>query len=174
MWTTTASGRCCSGAAGPFLSDVLERLWLSLGAGREEQLRALAASWCVSSDVGHSVHPNYAEKHDPRLERAWIAEMDGEMVGCVFLVRKSEAVAKLRLLLVDPRARGRGLGRRLVSECVRFARAARYRKVVLWTNDLLHSARRIYEEEGFRRTASEKHRSFGADLVGETWELPLR
>jgi DNA-binding MarR family transcriptional regulator/N-acetylglutamate synthase-like GNAT family acetyltransferase len=115
----------------------------------------------------------FAEKHDPKRERAWIAELEGEMVGCVFLVRKSEAVAQLRLLLVDPRARGRGVGRRLVSECVRFARAARYRKVVLWTSALLHSARRIYEEQGFERTGSESERSFGADLVFETWELAL-
>jgi DNA-binding MarR family transcriptional regulator/N-acetylglutamate synthase-like GNAT family acetyltransferase len=115
----------------------------------------------------------YAEKHDPKRERCWIAEKDEEMVGCVFLVRKSETVAQLRLLLVDPRARGLGIGSRLVSECLRFARAARYRKVVLWTNDVLHTARHLYEKEGFRRTAADRHRSFGHDLVGETWELVL-
>ena len=94
-------------------------------------------------------------------------------MGCVFLVRKSAQVCQLRLLLVDPRARGLGLGRRLVAECLRFARKARYKKMVLWTNDLLHAARHLYQEAGFRRTGRERHKSFGHDLVGETWELQL-
>jgi GNAT superfamily N-acetyltransferase len=91
----------------------------------------------------------------------------------VFVVKKSANVAQLRLLLVDPRARGRGLGRLLLAECLRFARGARYQKLVLWTNDVLHAARHLYEEAGFRRTAQDRHRSFGHDLVGETWELAL-
>jgi DNA-binding MarR family transcriptional regulator/N-acetylglutamate synthase-like GNAT family acetyltransferase len=115
----------------------------------------------------------YAKQHDPRRERAWIAECDGQVVGCVFVVKKSANVAQLRLLLVDPRARGRGLGRLLLAECLRFARGARYQKLVLWTNDVLHAARHLYEEAGFRRTAQDRHRSFGHDLVGETWELAL-
>lgn len=117
---------------------------------------------------------DYAGKHDPAREKAWIAELDGQPVGCVFLVRESDAVAKLRLLLVDPSARGHGLGRRLVDECVGFAERAGYRKIALWTNSVLHAARRIYEASGFRLVREEPHRSFGPDLVGQFWEKELR
>lgn len=110
---------------------------------------------------------------DPGRERSWIAERGGEIVGCCFLVRQSKHVAKLRMLLVDPAARGLGLGDRLVGECIAAARALGYRKLVLWTNDILHAARRIYERAGFRCVKSEKHRSFGKRLVGEYWELDL-
>ena len=110
---------------------------------------------------------------DASRERCWIADIDGAQVGSVFLVRDSDDVAKLRLLLVDPAGRGQGLGRRLVGECIAFARACGYRKITLWTQSILLAARGIYQRAGFRRVGEEKHHSFGVDLVGETWELKL-
>jgi DNA-binding MarR family transcriptional regulator/N-acetylglutamate synthase-like GNAT family acetyltransferase len=112
---------------------------------------------------------DYAEHHDPRREAAWIAEVDGEPVGCVLCVRKDDATAQLRLLLVDPRARGRGIGGRLIDECLRFARRAGYEQIVLWTNDVLHDARRLYERAGFELVESGAHHAFGHDLVEQTW-----
>jgi len=117
---------------------------------------------------------DYVDDRDPRRENAWIAELGGEPVGCVFCVKKDETTAQLRLLLVDPRVRGMGIGSRLVEECIRFARRAGYEQMMLWTNDVLHAARRIYERAGFTLVEEERHRSFGHDLVGQNWSLALR
>jgi DNA-binding MarR family transcriptional regulator/GNAT superfamily N-acetyltransferase len=116
---------------------------------------------------------DYASGHDPQRERAWIAELDGTAAGCVLCVRRDGDTAQLRILLVEPHARGLGIGARLVDECVRFARGAGYRTLTLWTNDVLVSARRIYEAGGFELVDEEPHHSFGHDLVGQTWRLDL-
>lgn len=123
----------------------------------------------VASIVGE-----FVARHDPKRERCWVAEKDGEVAGSVFLVRASARVAKLRLLYVEPHARGHGIGARLIDECIRFARQAGYRKLGLWTQSELLAARRLYEKAGFVRVESEPHDSFGRDdLVAETWELKL-
>lgn len=118
----------------------------------------------------------FANEHDPEKERFWVAEIAGERVGCVFVVRNEDdpTAAQLRCLLVDPKGRGFGVGTKLVAECIAFARAAGYRKMVLWTNDVLVSARRIYEAAGFALVKEERHHSFGHDLVGQIWSLDLR
>jgi DNA-binding MarR family transcriptional regulator/GNAT superfamily N-acetyltransferase len=126
---------------------------------------------------------DYVDNRDPRCENAWIAEVDGEAVGCVFCVRggragsgggPAEQTAQLRLLLVEPRARGMGIGGRLVEECVRFARRAGYREITLWTNDVLAAARRIYQRAGFTLVDERPHHSFGHELVGQHWSLTLK
>src|SRR5689334_6477225 len=122
--------------------------------------------------VAH-IAAEFVEKLDRKRERCWIAERDGARVGCVFVVKKTKEIAKLRLLIVDPRARGSGLGQLLVRECIRFARECGYRKMTLWTQQNLAAARHIYKSEGFTLVASEPHAMFGVELVGETWELSL-
>jgi DNA-binding MarR family transcriptional regulator/GNAT superfamily N-acetyltransferase len=131
--------------------------------GWDEQFEALVAE----------IVANFIQNYDAKKERCWIAEVDGEIVGSVFLVKKSDEIAKLRLLLVEPKARGMGIGTRLVEECLRFARRVGYKKVTLWTNSVLSAARHIYEKAGFQLVEREAHHSFGRDLVSETWELEL-
>jgi GNAT superfamily N-acetyltransferase len=116
---------------------------------------------------------DYAAAHDPEREAAWIGEVDGKRAGCVFCVAADGATAKLRILLVHPDARGHGLGARLVDTCLDFARAVGYRRITLWTNDVLVSARRIYEAAGIALVEKERHHSFGVDLVGQTWARDL-
>src|SRR5262245_22898578 len=131
--------------------------------GWNEQLEAMTAE----------IVGAFLRQHDPRREYCWIAERAGRNVGCVLLVKDSDAIARLRLLLVEPEARELGIGARLVDECIRFARQAGYRKITLWTHSILTSARGIYERAGFKLVATKTHDLFGPELVGETWDLEL-
>ena len=131
--------------------------------GFDERFEALVAQ----------IVAEFIQHFDARRERCWIAEKDGERVGSIFLVKKTDDVAKLRLLLVEPTARGLGIGQRLVDECLRFARQVRYRRVTLWTQSNLESARRIYESVGFKLVDEEKHAMFGPDSVAQNWDLEL-
>jgi DNA-binding MarR family transcriptional regulator/GNAT superfamily N-acetyltransferase len=137
-------------------------------------LYAQEYGWDISYEalVG-KITAEFIEKFDPVRERCWIAEMNGERVGSVFCVAKTPEIAKLRLLIIDPRARGRGLGKRLVEECMRFAKDSGYRRMTLWTQSILTAARGIYAKAGFQLVAEEPHHSFGVDLIGETWERDL-
>lgn len=131
--------------------------------GWDERFEALVAG----------IAAKFVQDFEPKWERCWIAEMDGEPVGSVFVVKEDANTAKLRLLIVDPRARGLGLGKRLVEECIAFARGKGYGKLVLWTQSNLAAARHIYRSAGFRLAKRQKHREFGYDLTGEFWELNL-
>jgi GNAT superfamily N-acetyltransferase len=131
--------------------------------GYDEHFEALVAE----------IVAKFIQHYNAKRERCWIAEREGERVGSVFLVAESKGVAKLRLLLVEPLARGLGIGARLVAECVRFARQAGYKKIVLWTQSELDAARRLYKKAGFRVIEKNRHHSFGKDLTAETWELSL-
>jgi DNA-binding MarR family transcriptional regulator/GNAT superfamily N-acetyltransferase len=132
--------------------------------GWDETYEALAAE----------IVAQFLRNYDPKCERAWVAERDGRRVGAVFVAKESDEIVKLRLLHVEAEARGLGIGKRLVKECVRFARQAGYQKMTLWTQSILHAARHIYKETGFQVVSEKKHHSFGRDLTAETWELNLR
>jgi DNA-binding MarR family transcriptional regulator/GNAT superfamily N-acetyltransferase len=137
-------------------------------------LYAREYGWDISFEaLVAEIAAEFIRKFDAKRECCWIAEMDGEPTGSAFVVRKSDAVAKLRLVIVDPKARGMGLGRRLVRESMRFARDAGYTSMTLWTQSILSAARAIYETEGFTCVGQEPHHSFGVDLIGETWERAL-
>jgi DNA-binding MarR family transcriptional regulator/N-acetylglutamate synthase-like GNAT family acetyltransferase len=185
-----------SGAEQDRLVEAMHTIQQLLGA-RPEQKPAYVLRSHRPGDMGWVVHRHgalYAAEHgwderfealvadiaakfiqnfDSKRERCWIAEQDGAILGCIFLVKKSERVAKLRMLLVEPSARGQGLGNHLVDECVGFARQVGYRKITLWTQSNLSAARRIYEKAGFRLVKKERKISFGQDLISETWDLKL-
>jgi DNA-binding MarR family transcriptional regulator/GNAT superfamily N-acetyltransferase len=141
---------------------------------RHGALYAQEYGWDITFEaLAAEIAAQFIRSYDPTREHCWIAEVDGEPVGSIFLVKASEEAAKLRLLLVEKKARGLGVGRTLTAQCVRFARDAGYTSITLWTQSILVAARGIYQRTGFRRVGEEKHHSFGVDLVGETWELKL-
>jgi DNA-binding MarR family transcriptional regulator/ribosomal protein S18 acetylase RimI-like enzyme len=141
---------------------------------RQASAYAEEYGWDISYEaLAAGICAQFIKTYDASREHCWIAEADGEPVGSVLLVRASDEVAKLRLLLVEKKARGLGVGRALTEQCIRFARDAGYTSITLWTQSILVAARGIYQRAGFRRLAEEKHHSFGVDLVGETWELKL-
>ena len=141
---------------------------------RHGALYAQEYHWDISFEgFVAQIAADYLKNLDPQKENGWIAELNGENAGCIFLVKKSDEVAKLRMLLVEPSARGLGIGKRLVQECIRFARQCGYRKMTLWTQSFLLAARHIYQQAGFRLTESAANHEFGQDLISETWDLDL-
>ena len=141
---------------------------------RHGALYAQEFGWDISFEAMVArIGADFIDKFKPGMERAWIAELDGERLGAIFIVRKSRTTAKLRMLLIEPKARGLGLGKRLVAEAIAFSRAAGYRKITLWTHDILVAARGIYERAGFTLVASEPNTAFGKRLNTEVWELTL-
>jgi GNAT superfamily N-acetyltransferase len=138
-------------------------------------LYAREYGWDISYEaLVAKITAEFIDNFDPGRERCWIAEMDGERVGSVFVVKQTDAIAKLRLLIIDPKARGLGLGKQLVDECLRFAQEAGYRSMTLWTQSILVAARSIYARAGFKLVAEEPHHSFGVDLIGETWNIDFQ
>jgi GNAT superfamily N-acetyltransferase len=138
-------------------------------------LYAQEYGWDISYEaLVARITAEFIENFDSRRERCWIAEMDGERVGSAFVVKKTDEIAKLRLLIIDPKARGLGLGKRLVDECLRFAKETGYESMTLWTQANLLAARGIYARAGFRMTAAEPNHAFGVDLISETWDIDLQ
>ena len=143
-------------------------------AHRQGILYAKEYGWDGTSEaLVAEIAAQFVKNFDPEKENAWIAECDGRVVGSAFVVKVSDTEAKLRLLYVEPEMRGTGLGRRLTQECITFAKARGYPKLTLWTNDILHAARHIYQTTGFVLLSEEPHHSFGHDLVGQYWALDL-
>lgn len=146
--------------------------WVVMAHG---EIYAAEFGWDTSFEVLVArIVADYAASHDPAREAAWIAELDGRRVGCVFCVAADATTAQLRILLVDPSARGHRLGGTLVNECIAFARNAGYERMTLWTNHPLTAARKVYLARGFTLVSEEAHRSFGAELIGQVYELDLR